>query len=659
MTTGGVTRPNGAGSCAGLEPRVPVAPPERYPDWWNRDPGRGNAPAERSPSATGTSWRTGRSTCPGCRRSSACPSTSAGATGGAAAHTAAFVSGYEGSPLAGYDLELARQRDLLDSHDVVFSPGLNEELGRHRGAGHPAGRDRRPTPATTASSATGTARRPASTAPSDALRHANLAGSQPARRRPRARRRRPVGEVLDACPAAPRSPWPSMGVPVLVPARPAGRPRPRAPRRRAVAGQRPVDRLKVATNVADGSGTADVRPDRVRRRDPGRDRSTAAPYVHTAVGARFLQPHARAARAQPAPRAAGARPPLRRRQRPRTASSAADRRPDRHRRRRQDATSTCARRWTPSGSTTPSSRRPRRSGSCKLGMLWPLEPRGSSRAFADGLDEIVVVEEKRAFLETGIKDILYGRAGAPAVTGKRDVDGGAAAARRDGDLDADAHRRARSPAGCSAHVDVPGVAAWSTAQQARAPPRRPRADARRRRTPFFCSGCPHNRSTPRTRGIARRRRHRLPRAWCCSMPQEQVGDVTGLSQMGGEGAQWIGMAPFVDDRPLVQNIGDGTFHHSGSLAVRAAVAAGRQHHLQAALQLRGRDDRRAGGVGELTCPALTRCCAPRASARIVVTTEDPERYKRRAAGPGRRGPAPRPRWSSAQEELARSRASPC
>ena len=144
--------------------------------------------------------------------------------------------------------------------------------------------------------------------------------------------------------------------------------------------------------------------------------------------------------------------------------------------------------------------------------------------------------------------------------------------------------------------------------------------------PYFCSGCPHNSSTkplPGTLvggGIG-------CHALVLLMDESQAGTVTGLSQMGGEGMQWIGMAPFLDRDHFVQNIGDGTFDHSGSLAIRAAVAARANMTYKllynSAVAMTG-GQRPASGM---TVPQIVRVLLAEGVARVIVTTEDPGRYR--------------------------------
>ncbi len=154
------------------------------------------------------------------------------------------------------------------------------------------------------------------------------------------------------------------------------------------------------------------------------------------------------------------------------------------------------------------------------------------------------------------------------------------------------------------------------------------------RVPYFCSGCPHNSSTkvaPGTLvggGIG-------CHAMVAFMPEEQVGEVIGLCQMGGEGAQWMGIAPFVTQRHLVQNLGDGTFAHSGSLAIRAAVASGANITFKL---LRNSAVAMTGGqqaVGELPVDRLLALLAAEGVRKVVVTTDDPARLRRQL---GRRAP---------------------
>src|ERR1700722_2521394 len=250
----------------------------------------------------------------------------------------------------------------------------------------------------------------------------------------------------------------------------------------------------------------------------------------------------------------------------------------------------------------------------KLGVIYPLEPTIVTE-FAAGLDEILVVEDKRAFLEDAVKSVLYGQANAPAVYGRRGREGAplfAPIGELDGDSVADALAR---------HFEHANI------------PVRPRPPRERvmlplaQRMPYFCSGCPHNSSTkvaPGTLvggGIG-------CHAMVAFMPEEQVGEVIGLCQMGGEGAQWMGISPFVTQRHLVQNLGDGTFAHSGSLAIRAAVASGVNITFKllrnSAVAMTGGQQ----GGGGLPVDRLLALLAAEGVRKTVVTTDDPARLRR-------------------------------
>ena len=255
----------------------------------------------------------------------------------------------------------------------------------------------------------------------------------------------------------------------------------------------------------------------------------------------------------------------------------------------------------------------------RVGMPWPLEE-ATVREFADGLEEILVVEEKRSFLETAIRDVLYGGPAQPAVTGKRDADGSELLPAY-GELDADVilgplRRR----------MTARGIAVGPTREPAQLTGGRTTLPLVSR-VPYFCSGCPHNSSTkplPGTLVGAGIGCHAL----VLLMDEAQAGTVTGLSQMGGEGMQWIGMAPFLDRDHFVQNIGDGTFDHSGSLAVRAAVAAGANMTYKllynSAVAMTG-GQRPASGM---TVPQIVSVLLAEGVARVIVTTEDLRRYRR-------------------------------
>ena len=213
----------------------------------------------------------------------------------------------------------------------------------------------------------------------------------------------------------------------------------------------------------------------------------------------------------------------------------------------------------------------------KLGMIWPIEQVGL-RTFASRLEELVVVEEKRPFIEPQLAAALYSSAHRPRLFGKQvsdsaplfPIDGTlsptavalAIGARLDACGLADAPLRARLE-------EVRQRAATSSARIAALVSAPPPLSSGEVRTPYFCSGCPHNTSTHVPEGSAA-----LGGIGCHGMVALVMDRNTLPStQMGGEGANWIGIMPFVKTKHIFQNLGDGTYFHSGLLAIRAAVAA--------------------------------------------------------------------------------------
>ncbi len=256
----------------------------------------------------------------------------------------------------------------------------------------------------------------------------------------------------------------------------------------------------------------------------------------------------------------------------------------------------------------------------KVGMSWPLEPEGIRR-FAGGLDEILVVEEKRGLIESQIKELLYNVAasGRPRVIGKCDEEG-RPLLRASGELD---------PTGVAqtlaARLGRFGADEQVEARLARLRARWDEGAAREsaaiERVPYFCSGCPHNTSTKVPEGS-----RALAGIGCHYMAQWMDRETATFTHMGGEGASWIGMAPFTETGHVFQNIGDGTYFHSGILAIRAAVSAG----VNMTYKILYNDAvAMTGGQpmdGPLSVQRVTRQIQAEGVGRIAVVTDQPEKY---------------------------------
>jgi indolepyruvate ferredoxin oxidoreductase len=193
----------------------------------------------------------------------------------------------------------------------------------------------------------------------------------------------------------------------------------------------------------------------------------------------------------------------------------------------------------------------------KMGMLFPMEP-FVVRDFARGLEEIFVIEEKRPFLEMFAKNVLYGMANAPRIVGKFDEHEQELLPHY-GEFESDVISRALTRR-LSQKIRVESADAWlKSLQEIHSRDQLPTTA----RTAWYCSGCPHNSSTAAVEGSIV-----SAGIGCHTMAMWMNRNVVMGTHMGAEGAQWIGMAPFTDTGHIFQNMGDGTYAHSGSLAIR-------------------------------------------------------------------------------------------
>ncbi|RJG03435.1 indolepyruvate ferredoxin oxidoreductase family protein [Noviherbaspirillum sedimenti] len=274
----------------------------------------------------------------------------------------------------------------------------------------------------------------------------------------------------------------------------------------------------------------------------------------------------------------------------------------------------------------------------KVGMTWPLEAEGV-RAFAQGLEEILVVEEKRQLLEYQLKEELYNWRDdvRPRVVGKFDDSGEWSNPHHEGHghwllpatyelspaqiARAIAGRISRYFGGHPVEARVRERIAYLEAKEAVLQAATPKPDPATDRLPHFCSGCPHNTSTNLPTGS-----RALGGIGCHYMVLWMDRETATFTHMGAEGVTWIGHAPFTSEPHVFANLGDGTYFHSGILAIRAAVAA----KVNITYKVLYNDAvAMTGGQpvdGPLDPARISRQLAAEGVSPIVVVTDEPDKY---------------------------------
>ena len=471
-------------------------------------------------------------------------------------NTGGYISGYRGSPLGRYDIELWRAAAELKQHNIVFRPGLNEDLAATAiwGAQHLSN-----FPGATVDGVFGIwyGKGPGVDRSGDALRHANFTGASP-KGGAIALAGDDHGAKSSTAVNFSDTLFIAVGMPVIYPSNT----------------QELLDfglhgiamsrfsgcwvGMKVVTDVAEGGGTVYVGPDRPQIVIPERPSNPPGGLGPRTIDAPVAQEERLYQHKLPAAlayaRANGLNRIIGDGGEARIGVVAAGKA-------WQDLLQALGNLGVGDNGAALGLRL------LKVGMVWPLDPM-IVRDFARGLDLIVVIEEKRPLLEDQIRSILYGDARAPRIVGKYfeglafDASPGARAIPNFGEITPElvagvlVKAISRHDPNCALSApDAPGAALSN----------RPAP----MRSPGFCAGCPHNRSTPVPEGS--RALAGIGCHWMATLVNPQ--QTATASHMGGEGTMWLGQEPFTRESHVFANIGDGTYAHSGSLAIRQAIAA--------------------------------------------------------------------------------------
>lgn len=529
-------------------------------------------------------------------------------------NTGSFVSGYPGSPIATFDLELSHQRELLSEYGIVHVMGVNEELGLTAVAGSQVAHTREAEMKVDGVVGAWYGKAPGLDRSIDALRHAAMAGTDPK-----------GGVVLfvgddsasksSTIPSWSESVLAAVGVSVLYP---ADQQELLDYGRHAIEMSRASgmwSALKIVADVADGTSAVNIDVDRISIVKPD-NVINGVEFQHALTG--FLLPPStlsleatlnsqRPIMAMRYASANGLNKCVAKSASDKLGIIAAGKT-------YLDLIESLARIGLTLEACEAAGIR-----ILKLGMIHPIDPT-AIHEFVSGIDTVLVVEEKRTFVEAAIKDVLYGTKDAPQVHGKRGPAGDELLPSA-GVLDVGRLTPILAKY-LAERINNEKAQAWLSNQR----PTSIRIDLPMiSRPPFVCSGCPHSSSM------------RIPDdvfigtgtgcGFLTSLQKPGIAEGGLLAQMGGEGAQWIGMAPFMTRDRMTQHIGDGTFHHSGHLAIRAAVAAGvnmtYKIFYNSAVAMTGGQN----APGVLTIPELVDVLVAEGVTRVVVTTDELKKYR--------------------------------